>query len=176
MTSEQLRRALQEITDNHTRLLVSEQIGLIEGLKSRYLHSIRLLRAAVPADQRTWNFNCHAFAFGLSESDDFWRLREERPAVWPTGEFVCKWLLPAMQLITEVGLANSALVLYFDDDRVTHLGTIQGGMVQSKWGSAHTWEHRVFEVPISFGSTVRYYQRPDLKDAVRAYVEFASAA
>ena len=54
-----------------------------------------------------------------------------------------------------------ALVVWFDDERrPTHAGVWSGTRVRSKWGTAHLWQHGLFEVPESYGDDVAFYVRP----------------
>ena len=172
-TNARLREHLQNITGEFTGLRVGEQLVKIEALRVRHRHSINLVQAAVIADQRTWNFNCHAYALGLHETQDFWRIREELPDVWPTGTFVSRRLLPNLQPVSDPDQCPGDLIVYFSGQSVNHSGIVGNRLVRSKWGSAHTWEHGVFEVPTSFGSEVRYFRRPEQSTVVAAYNEFA---
>jgi hypothetical protein len=168
-----LRRRLQNITGEFIGVHVAEQLDRIEALKATYHHSIVVAQVAVLTDQRTWNFNCHAFAFGLHETEEFWTIRENQPAAWPTGTFVSRLLLPHLEPVPEGDQQPGDLIIYFCDRSVNHSGIVRERLIRSKWGSAHTWDHRVYEVPTSFGSTVRYFKRPVLSDVVAAYTQFA---
>jgi hypothetical protein len=167
-----LRERLQYITGEYIGLRVAEQVRLIEELKTEYAHSISLLQLAVIPDQRTWNYNCHAFAFGLNTTDVFWQIRENQPEAWPTGTFVSERLLACLNPAVNDPRPGDVIV-YFSGDTATHSGAVGERLIRSKWGSAHTWEHPIFEVPTSFGSTVRYFERPAVSDVVTAYMEFA---
>ena len=171
-----LRWHLQNITGEFTGVRVAEQLAKIDALKAKHNHSIVLVQSAVLANQRTWNFNCHAFAFGLHETEEFWSIRESQPDVWPTGTFVSQLLVPRLEPISEDNQRVGDLIVYFSGQSVTHSGIVGDQLVRSKWGSAHTWDHRIFEVPTSFGSTVRYFKRVPSCDVVAAYTEFCKAA
>ncbi len=48
-------------------------------------------------------------------------------------------------------------ILYFENNVVKHFGKIEGDKIISKWGGkGHIWKHAVFEVPFSYGNTVKY--------------------
>ena len=71
--NELLRTELQEITDTFVGDRISEQIEKIEVLKLQHPNSIRLLHSAIIGDARSWNFNCHAYSFGLNNCEEYWK-------------------------------------------------------------------------------------------------------
>ena len=147
-----LRASLQDITDRYVGFLVGQQIPKIIALRTIYPHSILISDKVRLGYPRTFAFNCHAFTFGLSKMEECWAARED---LCPNGAFVLAHLLPMMEQHTEGNIA-----VYFDGDRVTHSGRINNGTVISKWGTAHTWQHGVWEVPTSYGSRVECYLAP----------------
>ena len=171
-SNSKLRRHLQNMTGEFIGLRVAEQLAKIEALRAKHNHSIVLVQAAVLANQRTWDFNCHAFAFGLHGTEEFWSIRESQPDAWPTRTFVSQQLLPHLEPVPDSDRSPGDLILYFSGKSVNHSGIVGTQLVRSKWGSAHTWDHRVFEVPTSFGSTVQYFKRPPSSVVVTAYTEF----
>jgi len=48
------------------------------------------------------------------------------------------------------------VVIYFDKGDPTHFGKIVGNKIESKWGSGCVWLHDLFEVPLSYGESVKY--------------------
>jgi len=52
---------------------------------------------------------------------------------------------------------------------------VRGGMIESKWGTAHLWRHRLFEVPLRYGSTVRFFKALEVSDCQLAFVKYAEA-
>jgi hypothetical protein len=63
------------------------------------------------------------------------------------------------------------VVLYFDGDHITHSARMNRGILISKWGRAHTWQHGLWEVPTSYGSRVEYYQAPPADSVATAYLD-----
>ena len=51
---------------------------------------------------------------------------------------------------------GDTVIVYFDNGIVKHFGKIEKDKIISKWGKGHIWKHIVFEVPISYGNTVKY--------------------
>lgn len=120
------------------------------------------MRKSVWAPPRTFAFNCHAFTFGLSKMEECWAAGDD---IYPNGAFVTANVLPIMKQHVDGSIA-----VYFDADRVTHSGRINNGTVISKWGTAHTWQHALWEVPTSYGSR-EYYQAPNPELVKNAYLE-----
>jgi hypothetical protein len=173
----ELRQQLQRITDEFTGCLVQLQIQHIERLRGDWNHRIRLVEPAVAGKPRTYDFNCHAFTFGLHELQVFWELRRVKPELWPTGEFVTNRLMAAMPRIRRADAVQGDVVLYFNADRIAHSGICaRRDVVESKWGTAHRWRHGVFEVPSSYGNMTRYFRRPSPEHVRVAFLEFAKAA
>ena len=172
-----LRRQLQQITDEFTGLVVQLQIQRIERLRGEWNHRITLVEPAIVGDPRTYDFNCHAFTFRLHELQVFWELCRLKPELWPTGTFVSNRLLAAMARIRRTHAVQGNVVLYFDGNRIAHSGVFAGrNVVESKWGTAHRWRHGVFEVPSSYSSATRYFRPPSLEHVRAAFLEFAKAA
>lgn len=52
--------------------------------------------------------------------------------------------------------ANDEVVVYFNDGVPAHFGKLENDLVISKWGIGLIWKHKLFEVPLSYGDTVKY--------------------
>jgi len=167
-----LRERLLEITDVVVAMQIGEQVRLIEELKTEFEHSVSLAQEAIPLQPATWRFNCHAYAFRLNTTESFWRLDQEKPNVWPTGEFVSDFLLPILRRRESVP-QDEDIAVFFEGEEVKHSGVVRGNRVRSKWGTGHVWDHGTFETPPSFGSVVSYFHPIEVARVVEAYVEFA---
>jgi len=62
-------------------------------------------------------------------------------------------------------------VLYFGQ-QLEHAGKVCAGMVESKWGKGHLWQHGVYEVPQRYGDIVRFFRQVSREDAIAAFREF----
>jgi hypothetical protein len=159
-----LRTALQRITDEYTGLLIGQQVPKIVELQSRCPHGILVINRAKLGSPRTFNFNCHAYTFGLHGIEACWRAADE--VLCPDGAWVAKHVLPQLE-----PSADGSVVVYFDEDRVTHSARRHRDLLISKWGRAHTWQHGLWEVPTSYGSRAEYYVAPPADWASRIFVE-----
>jgi hypothetical protein len=172
----ELRQRLERITEEYTEWVVGLQILAIAALREEWPHAISLIQEAVIGEPRTYDFNCHAFAFQLHELDAFWEIRLSKPDLRPTGRFVLDRLVPSMESVDLREARRGDVGLHFDEGGVTHSGVLADRDIESKWGTAHRWQHRLFEVPSSYGSHARYFRRPASKSVVDAYLEFATTA
>lgn len=171
-----LRGALQTITEEHVGGAVGRQIAAVDQLRRRRRHAVRAIRSVDLDDPRSWRFNCHAYSLGYSTLELFWCLQESHPDAWPDSAFVTEYLLSEMVTVAPLDARDGDLVLYYQGATLTHSGVLRGELVASKWGRCHTWEHGLFEVPQSYGATVRYYEPVAIAAAVDALLRFADAA
>lgn len=147
------------------------QISQIAALRAEYPHSISLVhQISFRDDPRLWQYNCHAYAFGLIKFEAFWQLITGD--AWADGRFVETVLLPMMEEKHEAERKENDVIVYFyDHGRVAHSGRVCGPLVRSKWGgSGHVWDHATFEVPSSCGSQVRCFTPPSTEAAIAAFI------
>ena len=48
------------------------------------------------------------------------------------------------------------VVVYFNNSIPVHFGKIDKRAIISKWGVVHVWMHGLWEVPLSYGNTVKF--------------------
>ncbi len=51
---------------------------------------------------------------------------------------------------------SDIIVVYFDGDVAKHYGRIERNRIVSKWGNGYAWKHDLFEVPLSYGDTIKF--------------------
>jgi len=171
-----LRAALDEITSQFTGDDVGRQIALIRDLGAQYSHSITPAAEAVPSDPSTFRYTCFQHAFELIDPPlavvDIATLY---PAVYPSAEFV-EYLIA--QHLTEVRVEDTHdadLVVYWADAGIRHAGKVRERLIFSKWGTAHMWSHGLFQVPASYGNTVRFFLPISRDESVEAFLAFAES-
>jgi hypothetical protein len=144
---------------------LKEQIEHIDSLRTKYPHSITLLRETIPNGLR---FNCYQYAFSLENITlRVGILREVRPLRDFTQSLVDG-------LLDEISLDNAENgdhVLYIGS-QIEHAGKINEGMVESKWGLGHLWRHGLYELPLKYGVCVRFFRRISPQDALHAFLAF----
>jgi hypothetical protein len=151
--TEALRNALQRITDERNAV---EHPVLIAELARQHPHSVVWKGGH---DQHP-PYNCFQFALGLERSERIYDLlveddRNGRRLDLKFGtEFVERLVLKSMIRETSAG----HLTLYLRDARPRHAGRlVREGVVLSKWGIGHLWEHGLWEVPSSYGGEARRF-------------------
>lgn len=162
MTLDELRQALSYETDS----------AQVEALRREYPHSISLVPDKDTDPKKRLLCNCHAFAFGLADTDELWRLRD-LPEVWADARFV-ETLLETMTPKTRESVDDGDVVVYFyADGRIAHSAIVSGDGFRSKWSSGRLWDHGLFEIPLGYGASVRYFARPPIAQVVAAFESFA---
>ncbi|MBZ5532394.1 MAG: hypothetical protein LAO20_13265 [Acidobacteriia bacterium] len=99
-----------------------------------------------------------------------------RGEIFAAGAFA-HWLLNK-GLVVEVKQDDARegdIVLYFnEEERFKHAGLLgANGRVVSKWGIGHLYQHELFEVPESYGTTVRFFKGLSYDDAFGYFLQFA---
>ena len=169
----QLRKKIQEITDTYTGEKIGAQPRLIAELAAAYPHSITLLEEKKAGDPHSLQFNCHEYAFGLRDSKKVKRISLLYEDIFPDGHFV-SWLIANALTETSKGkLQQGDVVVYFSKSEATHSGLWVDGKIRSKWGGCHLWEHGLYEIPISYGSRLRFFQALPSKVSAEEFLRFA---
>jgi hypothetical protein len=116
------------------------------------------------------DFNCFAYAFGLSNHPDFASLvrRTQKTAVM-NSEFVIGLLtLDRLSEISADEIAVGCIALYFANDKLTHAAIVREVrpllVLESKWGPSELHSHGLWEVPASYGDEVRFYTPTDVEE------------
>ena len=175
-----LRRRLQEITDEAaaSNVTPSELEQMIADLASTHPHSIRCVG-------KEKSHRCFAHAFQLTQSKTYRYIAyidacSGREVFFAGSEFA-RFLTQSgkLQEISQNETRPGDVVIYFDDDEMPeHAGRIvaDGKRIKSKWGGGGLLlEHRLYEVPESYGEVVRFYRTILTKEAEGAFLEFAKS-
>ena len=168
-----LRQELQQLTDTYIGDRSHEQIGLIEDLSRTHPHSISLVVEAKPDEESSYRFTCHEFAFDLRESPEIHGIASLYTDIYPSPDWVT-WMVENRLVGRHQEEAQDGdLVIYFRGGVAKHSGIWRAGLLRSKWGTCHLWDHGVFEVPANYGDDVRYFERPSREDCIRWFLEYA---
>jgi hypothetical protein len=131
-------------------------------LQEQFGHRIKVV-------DRHGNFNCYAYAFGLSKHPGFVSLvyRTRKTAVMDSA-FVSEQL--ARGRLTEIDsskIAPGSIALYLDGGP-THAALVREAtpqlVLESKWGPSELHSHGLWEVPASYGDQVRFYAPTDIEE------------
>jgi len=169
-----LRQALSQITAQSTGNDVARQIPLVAALAEEYDHAIVLVQEAIPEKPETFRHTCFQHAFELVNPP---RLIVDiatlYPDVYPNADFVGYLIEGQLFEVPPSDIQDDDVVVYFEAGIPRHAGKIHGGLIVSKWGTAHYWKHRLWEVPATYGSEVRFFRPIERKKSEIAFVRFA---
>ena len=171
--SVELRRRLDEIVRNNINEDVGKQIQLVAELGGTHPHCIRIVTEAVQHDPGTFMFTCFQHAFDLVDSQQIADIASTYPKVFPNSEYV-RYLIDNVLVPTELASAQDGdIIVYSQAEQIRHAGKMEGGLVVSKWGLMHLWAHRIYELPLQYGSEVRYFRRTSKAICIDAFVKYA---
>jgi hypothetical protein len=165
-----LRRTLREMTEV---LDISQHPSILRKLTRTCPNTISVLKSEHPLERYT----CAMYAFDFAEKREYVQIAE-------CGRFAGRdflhWLLNMglLEEVSEKDACQGDLVIYFSEaGRFEHIGAKpETDRVVSKWGTGHLYEHGLFEVPESYGTTVRFFKRLTFEAAYGYFREFAAAA
>ena len=172
-----LRGRLQEITDR----LIADQVGLqveaVARLSEAHPHCISLVEQAIPDRADTWRYTCYMYAFELHPPPRaVQQIAGAFGAIFPGSAFVNFLIDRHLDEVAPGEVVQGDVVVYLAADSPKHAGKVDSGAVVSKWGTAHLWRHRLFEVPSSHGDVVRFFRGMQRTDALGAFLEYARAS
>jgi len=165
-----LRNALDLILQEYQT--TSEQAAALEDLRSVHPHSIRPGNLADFCELRngeTAEYDCFTFALDLIDCEERIAAREYAPSkIGPIQRPGIADALPGpnflqfLQLPKQTSLQSCHdydLVVYYDKfGNAQHAGKIIAGTIVSKWGmKGALWQHGLWEVPSSYGTSVQFF-------------------
>lgn len=169
MNTLELRRHLQTIVDENTESHVGNQITLIADMSKIRPHSIKLEKEAKIGNNETWRYNCFTYTFRLLDSPEFVDIIERYRFLFANSSY-CSYLIE--QHLTEIEqneIQEGDYIIYFHNGKPQHAGRIRKNKVVSKWGMYHLWRHGIWEIPIDYGDTVRFFNQIPFEECVSAF-------
>jgi hypothetical protein len=192
-----IRRRLQDITEGlgtrYTMRPPPWPPWLWKQMIKYKLNSIRALGVQAAAEPHHWkrlhwdpvlqgqlNINCFAYAVGLSESRHYSKAaiphaRWGRQRCYASSEFI-EWL-EKFQTYERKSARIGDVVIYYDSTgRPRHAGQVIGHRrVRSKWGTLPAlFEHELWQVPMNYGTLIKYVETVPLRTAEAAFVSYWS--
>lgn len=169
MSNMELRRQLQTIFNENSGLLVGKQVPLIADLKKLHPHDIKLEAEAKIEDDKSWRYNCFAYALRLLESPEFVNITETYPFLFANSSFVSFLISNYLTQTEQNTTQNNDYIIYFHAAVPTHAGRIRNVKVLSKWGHYHVWEHGIWEVPTDYGDSAYFFRQIHVEECVSAF-------
>ena len=95
------------------------------------------------------------FAFEDRIPVEIWRQIERLP---PTlhSDLLIRSLSEGILSVHDEQAVGDKFVVYLEGDTPKHFGQLQGNKVRSKWGRGRILNHGLWEVPLTYGSKVKY--------------------
>lgn len=163
-----LRELLQQITHDAA---IATHSPRIEEARATFGHSISVLTEEV--GNRA--YNCVMYALGIDSHVEYFAMSTHCPEEVHASTDFLHFLYDEGALIERNDYAPGCLVVYSLEGRFRHIGrAVDGGRVRSKWGIGNLYEHRLFEVPISYGTEIRFFEPLDAEDVLNAFYEYES--
>lgn len=147
-----LREQLTTITDV---MDIAQHAQLLANLSQEIPNTIAICEQA----QADVDFNCVMFALDLiGWIDPPWNVLGHYHADMV---FLAHLICSEELRVVDNPVAGN-LAVYSAEGEVKHVGIVVGeNRVRSKWGSGHTYDHGLWEVPHAYGDAVRYYTAID---------------
>jgi hypothetical protein len=168
----QLRQALQAMTEETDGVRHPE---LLRELSHAHPNTIKIIESVHPLHRYT----CFVHAFGFTEQPHYVSIAEIGFNFIYAGPEFGLWLIDKGYLseVTECDLVLNDLVFYFSGDgRLRHAAIFFGGdRFQSKWGLGYLFEHRLFEVPESYGNSARFFRGFAYPRAIGCFTAYAAS-
>jgi hypothetical protein len=167
-----LRHALQSMTEETDGARHPE---LLRKLSREHPNTITILESLHPLHCYT----CFVHAFGFTEMPQYVSIAQIGfNYVYASPDFA-HWLCDQGRLVEVTGsdLVPNDLALYTSTDgRFRHAAIFFGSdRFQSKWGLGYLFEHRLFEVPDSYGNSARFFRGLPYAQAIRSFVCYAES-
>lgn len=167
-----LRHALQAMTEETDGARHPE---LLRKLSREHPNTITILESLHPLHRYT----CFVHALGFTEKPQYVLIAQNGfNSVYASPEFA-HWLFNQGRLteVTESDLVPNDLAFYTSTDgRFRHAAIFFGSdRFQSKWGLGYLFEHRLFEIPNSYGNSARFFRGLSYAQAIRSFVCYAES-
>lgn len=165
-----LRQKLDEITNEDD---VNKHVQLLRELSEESENTIQVLRSA----HQVSRYTCMVYIFDFVEDEYYESIATYFQIIQVIAgtEFVT--YLIDKEGLTEISLnqiEGDDIVIYSKDGNITHGGKItEDKRVNSKWGIGNLYNHEVLEVPLKYGSDIRYFKTIDKEIAMDYFVEYA---
>lgn len=157
----QLRAMLHDLTENSHFSTTYDMRWLAIG---RYrAHGIRDL-----SGPGQWNFNCFAYALRLDGNPQFdqcVKAHGTHPEPLIHSRFIEHLLRQGIVTVRRgIDYSCDDVVLYYQGQQMKHAARVvtANGKLVSKWGVGRIYEHDLFEVPSSYGDTIKIVGLPNV--------------
>jgi hypothetical protein len=95
------------------------------------------------------------FAFEDKIPTEIWRQIEKLPPKLHS-DLLARSLSEGILPVHDEQAVGDKFVVYLEGETPRHFGQLQGNKVRSKWGRGRILNHGLWEVPLTYGSKVKY--------------------
>ena len=171
-----LRQRLWDITIGPDRAPVSEWAQRFSGLRSEFLHTIKVLPnpygTAIPLE----HFTCFLHVLGLAQCLEYIKIAARYSDLFAGTDFMLFLIREGtLRQIVREDPSDGDIIVYFESDQPKHAGFVFQGRIRSKWGTGLFVEHDIWEVPTSYGHEYRYFTPLNTEAALEAFLSFAGS-
>lgn len=153
---------------------------LINRIRKNYNHKIILIdKFQREVDIRNYSddcyINCYMYGFEISVGDInkniiFKNGIPNYKNTIPDSDFVMNIIKKHLNKIIQKEAREGDYVGYFSNNEIRHAGRCYKDKIASKWGSnGHFWEHRICELPLRYGSNVKFYRKISKERILKLY-------
>ena len=161
-----LREKLQSITEVQD---VAKHPALLAKLTGKCPNSIRIVEPPPPIKQYT----CLMHVLDFTDKPEF--ISIAKVVHIHAGPGFAHWLIEGGHLVdvSQTEAQEGDLIFYFSEDSFEHAGLLcPGDRVRSKWGLGHLYDHKILEVPMSYGTEMKFYKRLRYEEAFGFFKQF----
>jgi hypothetical protein len=159
--------ALRAALDVPEGTLIEQHTGLINERTQGHPHTVRLV--SKPQDG-----TCVSYAFDLTNQPIYRAIATDFDRQVFAGRQFVEWMIG--NRLNEVERPNNgSLVVYFSGSSDwKHVGVATGPeRALSQWGTYPIYDHGLCEVPASYGSEMRFFEKPSPQQALSNFLDFA---
>lgn len=168
------RDALRGMLTDMTLCDVRHQARFLERLRQTHPHTVKVLKSRVPLKRYT----CGVYAFDLVGNAEYAQIAGFGfGRTFAGAEFLHHLIDQRLLEPRASGAAISGdLAIYFQDDKFVHVGRLLASQrVISKWGTGHLCEHKLWNVPLSYGNEVRFFRGTSRMESLELFIGYAKS-
>jgi len=134
---------------------------------------------SIPSSYDLARYTCLVYALDFVAKPAYLRVAMLQQYDVFAGKEFAQWLIKygAIKEIQSSAVTGGSMAIYFDEvDVFTHIGIIIGkDRIRSKWGALGLFEHDLFDVPLNYGNSVKYFERISFDVAIKHFYEYAES-
>lgn len=159
---------------------LSDQINQVERIGTEHQHSISIVKRAKRNDATSYSYTCYMYAFDLMDHKALNAVACGSEVIYPRANLISFLIRDFLYELKPNEVVDDCIVVYFDKGKPIHAGKWRQGFVISKWGKySHLWRHDIWELPVEYGNSVRFFSKLEgnvMEEAYRIWAESSRKA